>query len=368
MEQYDFLIAGAGLCGCVMADQLTKEGASVLVVEKKDKIGGMCATSDVGGVVMHEYGAHIFRTNDRDIWDYMNSFQEFNRFTNSPLARYKNEIYNLPINMNTLHQLYGVITPDEARAALAEDTVPCDDPQNLKDYVLSVAGRRVYEVLIKGYTEKQWGKKCEELPKEVMRRIPIRFTYDNNYFNAKYQGCPPLGYSPIFAQMLSKADLWLSTDFVDARSILQKVAKKIVYTGPLDTLFGFCEGRLPYRSLRFEHKVYQRNNVQGVAVVNWTDAETPWTRSIEHKHFAFGDDLPYTVVTKEFPVHDPSPDDEPFYPLNSPENDALHERYMQMAEDASICVAGRLGEYRYYDMEDTIKSALKEARALLKRS
>lgn len=365
MQKYDFLIVGAGLCGCVLADQLTKAGASVLVVEKKRKIGGMCSTKDVGGIIVHEYGAHIFRTDEKPIWDYMNSFEEFNRFTNSPIARFGDELFNLPINMNTLHQLYGCVTPDEARAYLKADTVPCDDPVTLKEYVLSVAGKRVYEKLIKGYTEKQWGKPCEELPKEIMKRIPIRFTFDNNYYDSKYQGCPPHGYTPIFEQMLSKADLWLSTDFVDARGILHKVAKKIIYTGPLDALFGFSEGKLEYRSLRFHHDFYNVNNHQGVAVVNWTDLRTPYTRSIEHKHFNFGDDLEYTIVTKEYPVNDPLPDDEPFYSVNDERNNALHEQYMRKASERGYIVAGRLGEFRYYDMQDTIKSAMNIASALI---
>ncbi|NHM13841.1 UDP-galactopyranose mutase [Xiamenia xianingshaonis] len=360
MKKYDLLIVGAGLFGCVVAHEAHKRGKSVLVIEKRNHIGGNCYTRSVDGINVHQYGAHIFRTADKAIWRYMEQFCEFNHFVNSPIANFKGEIYNMPFNMNTFHALWGVVTPDEARAKIEEQRIPCEDPQNLEQHILSMAGPDIYEKLVRGYTEKQWGRPCTELPPSIMRRIPMRFIYDNNYFRDPYQGIPMGGYTAVMERMLESADIRLETDYLDDREGFDALADLVVYTGPLDALYGYEFGELGYRGLRFEHQLLECPNYQGVAVVNYTDRETPYTRIIEHKHFEFLES-PTTVISREYPC-DWKPGDEPYYPMEDAENRERYERYrLRAAQEEKLRVGGRLGEYRYYDMQDTVKSALSKA-------
>lgn len=357
-EKYDLLIIGAGLFGSVIAREALDRGLSVLVVEKRDHIGGNCYTKTVENINVHVYGAHIFRTTDRSIWNYMERFCEFNHFVNSPVANYRGKLFNLPFNMNTFYQLWGVTTPDEAKQVIEEQRIPCDNPQNLEEHILSLAGYDIYEKLVKGYTEKQWGKSCKELPPSIMRRIPLRFIFDNNYFNDPYQGIPKGGYTAVFDQLLQGADIILGVDYLNDRSHLDTLADKIVYTGTMDAFYDFRYGPLEYRGLKFEHDLLQTSNYQGVAVVNYTDAQTPFTRIIEHKHFEFGTQ-PHTVITREYPVTW-EPGSDPYYPMEDTDNRERFERYKSLAEQENkIKFGGRLGEYRYYDMQDTIKSALR---------
>lgn len=357
---YDLLIVGSGLFGSIIANEANKKGLSTLVVEKRNHIGGNCYTEAIEGINVHKYGAHIFRTNDLPVWDYMQRYCTFNNFVNSPVANFHGEIYNMPFNMNTFHGLWGVVTPEEAKQMIDSQRIPCDNPSNLEEHILSLAGTDIYEKLVKGYTEKQWGCACSELPPSIMRRIPLRFTYDNNYFTDRYQGIPEGGYTPIFEQMLANSDVQLETDFIANRAELTPLAERIVYTGPIDEFYNYDFGPLGYRSLRFEHDILDEENHQGVAVVNYTDAETPYTRTIEHKHFEFGDQ-PKTVVSREYP-QDWSIGIEPYYPMEDKVNIDAYHRYKDLADkDSNVYFGGRLGEYRYYDMQDTVKSALRKA-------
>lgn len=364
-SRYDLLVVGSGLFGAVIAHEAMKGGKRVLVLEKRDHIGGNCYTKVVDGINVHLYGAHIFRTNDKSIWEYMGQFCEFNNFVNSPVANYNGELYNLPFNMNTFHELWGVVTPQEAREKIRSQCIACDSPDNLEDHILSLAGSDIYEKLVKGYTEKQWGKSCRELPTSIMRRIPLRFIYDNNYFNDRYQGIPIGGYTPIIEKMLDGAEVRLGVDYLDEKSSFDAMADMVVYTGAIDSYFDYCFGPLEYRSLRFEHELLEEENHQGVAVMNYTDRETPYTRIIEHKHFEFGTQ-PRTVITREYPQEWQVGVD-PYYPMEDEGNRSLYRRYAEKAMlESKVRFGGRLGEYRYYDMQDTVKSALEKVREWLK--
>lgn len=363
-KKYDLLVVGAGLFGSIVAHEAKKAGRRVLVIERRDHIGGNCYTKEVEGINVHLYGAHIFRTSDKAIWQYMEQFCEFNHFVNSPVANYKGELYNLPFNMNTFHALWGVITPQQAQDAIERTRVPKDNPSNLEEHILNLAGRDIYEKLVKGYTEKQWGQPCNELPPSIMRRIPLRFTYDNNYFRDPYQGVPKGGYTKVFENMLDGIEVQLGVDYLLSREEWNAVAETVVYTGAVDAFYEYQYGELGYRGLRFEHELLDEQNHQGVAVVNYTDAETPYTRMIEHKHFEFGEQ-PMTVVSREYPA-DWKRGEEPYYPMEDAENRARYARYAKLAaREESVVFGGRLGEYRYYDMQDTVKSALAAASALL---
>lgn len=364
MAQYDLLIVGSGLFGAVLAHEATSLGKKVLVLEKRDHIGGNCYTQEIEGINVHLYGAHIFRTNNKFIWDYMQQFCEFNNFVNSPVANYNGELYNMPFNMNTFNKLWGVRTPAEAMEKIESQRIPCDNPSNLEEHILSLVGPDVYEKLVKGYTEKQWGTSCNELPPSIMRRIPLRFVYDNNYFNDRYQGIPVGGYTPVLEKMLEGAEVRLGVDYLQDQEAYDSLADLIVYTGPIDSYFDYQYGPLGYRSLKFEHEVVDNPNLQGVAVMNYTDADTPYTRTIEHKHFEFGDQ-DRTVISYEYP-QDWEIGVEPFYPMEDAENIARYERYLELAgKEPKTKFGGRLGEYRYYDMQDTVKSALAKAQAWL---
>ena len=356
-KPYDYLIVGSGLFGAVFAHEAMRHGKTCLVVEKRDHVGGNIACEKIEDIVVHRYGAHIFHTNDRRVWEYVNALAEFNRYTNSPIANYKGEIYNMPFNMNTFQRMWGVSTPAEAEAEIGRQrTEITGTPQNLEEQAISLVGRDIYEKLIKGYTEKQWGRDCTELPAWIIRRLPVRLTYDNNYFNDRYQGIPIGGYNVLIDRLLEGADIRLQTDFLEHRAELTALAETIVYTGTVDAYFDYCYGKLEYRSLRFETEVLDEQNHQGVAVVNYTDRETPYTRIIEHKHFEFGQQ-PKTVITREYP-HTWQAGDEPYYPVNNDRNQELYARYAALAEKENVIFGGRLAEYRYYDMDKVIASAL----------
>ncbi len=375
MKEYDYLIVGTGLFGCVFAERAAKEGKKILMVEKRDHIGGNIYTDVLAGIDVHVYGAHIFHTNNKEVWDYITRFGEFNRYTNCPIARYKDELYNLPFNMNTFHALWGVKTPDEAKAMIekqtaeARSTIPDpENPANLREQALLLAGKDIYEKLIEGYTEKQWGRRATELPPFIIKRLPFRFTYDNNYFNAKYQGIPVRGYSDLIQNILKEGmnsgliKILVKTDFFKEREELTEKAEKIVYTGPLDEYFDKKLGALEFRSLRFETEVMDCDNFQGNAVVNYTEYEIPYTRIIEHKHFALGTHVVgKTVVTKEYPA-DWTPGAEPYYPVNDERNNKLCEEYMKLAKaERNVFFGGRLGLYKYFDMDQVIAEALNTA-------
>ena len=365
---YDYLIVGSGLFGAVFAEQALSRGKRVLVVEKRPQIGGNVFTEEVEGVTVHRYGAHIFHTNDEEVWAYVNRFARFNRFTNSPVANFRGELYSLPFNMNTFHEMWGVVTPAEAEEKIAEErrkyAVP--EPKNLEEQALSLVGRDIYEKLIKGYTEKQWGRPCSELPAFIIKRLPLRMTFDNNYFDAKYQGIPEEGYTKLIERLLSGAEIRLDTDYLKQREALNALAEKVVYTGPVDAYFDYRFGALAYRSLRFETEVLDIPNFQGNAAVNYTDRETPWTGIIEHKWFTFGKDplgnpLPKTVITKEY-SSEWHPGEEAYYPVNDEKNNALYEKYKALAgRESGVIFGGRLAEYRYYDMDRVIGEALHAA-------
>ncbi len=364
MKQYDYLIVGSGLFGATFAHEAMKHGKKCLVVEKRPHIGGNIYTEEVDGVTVHRYGAHIFHTSDRRVWDYVTAQTPCNRYTNSPIANYKGEIYNMPFNMNTFHQMWGVNTPQEAKAELARQRAEITgEPQNLEEQAISLVGRDIYEKLIKGYTEKQWGKDCKDLPAFIIKRLPVRFIYDNNYFNDPYQGVPIDGYTALIERLLAGADIRLSTDYLEHREELAALAQTVVYTGTIDGYFGYCYGNLEYRSLRFETETYDTDNYQGVAVVNYTDRETPYTRVIEHRHFV-NCDSDKTVVTREYSAVWKE-GDEPYYPVNDEKNQQLYAKYAALAEkETDVIFGGRLAEYKYYDMDKVIASALSVTDAL----
>lgn len=356
---YDYLIVGSGLFGAVFAEQMTSAGKKCLVIERREHIGGNCYTKEIEGIQVHMYGAHIFRTSNEEIWDYMRRFCKFNHFINSPIANYKGEIYNMPFNMNTFNKMWGVVTPAQAQAKIQEQRKFLSHaPSNLEEHVIQMVGTDIYNKLVKGYTEKQWGRPCTELPASIMRRLPIRFTYDNNYFNDPYQGIPIGGYTAVMEAMLDGSDVQVGCDFSKNRDFYLKMAKRVLYTGAIDEFFEYQYGPLEYRSLRFEHQILDQENYQGVAVVNYTDRDTPYTRIIEHKHFEFGKQEK-TVISKEYP-YEWYLGVEPYYPINDEKNQRMLAKYKELAQSQkNIIFGGRLGEYRYYDMQDTIASALK---------
>lgn len=365
--QYDYLIVGAGLFGAVFAQQAKAQGKRVLVIDRRDHIGGNVYTETVAGINVHKYGAHIFHTNNKGVWDYITAFGEFNRFTNSPVANYKGEIYSLPFNMYTFNQMWGVVTPAEAAAKIAEQRQEITgEPQNLEEQAISLVGRDIFEKLIKGYTEKQWGRDCKDLPAFIIKRLPVRYTYDNNYFNALYQGIPMGGYTKLVARLLEGIEVRLGTDYLRQRDEYRNMAAKVIYTGPIDEFFDYRLGTLEYRSVRFENELLDMPNFQGNAAVNYTDRETPWTRIIEHKWFEFGkdeqgNDLPQTVISREY-SSEWQKGDEPYYPVNDEKNSALYAKYKAEAAKLDyVRFGGRLGTYSYYDMDVTIEMALKAA-------
>ena len=360
--KYDYLIVGAGLFGAVFAREMADSGKTVLVIDKRNHIAGNIYTEDVNGIQVHRYGAHIFHTNDRSVWTYANRFSEFNRYTNSPVANYHGEIYNLPFNMNTFNRMWGVVTPDEAKRKIEEQRTIAGitEPQNLEEQAIRLVGTDIYEKLIKGYTAKQWGRPCSELPAFIIKRLPVRFTYDNNYFNALYQGVPTEGYTKMVERMLDGVEVQLEIDNLADKQALDALAKKVVYTGPIDAYFDYIFGALQYRSIRFETELLDTDNYQGNAVVNYTDFETPYTRIIEHKHFTFGTQ-PVTVISREYSI-EWELGNEPYYPVNDEKNSMLYMRYKSLADsEKNVVFGGRLGEYRYYDMDAVISSALKLA-------
>ena len=363
--KYDYLIVGAGLYGAIFAHEAKKAGKSVLVIDKRPNIAGNVYTEEVEGIQVHKYGAHIFHTNSKKVWDYVNQFAEFNRFTNSPVANYNGELYSLPFNMYTFNKMWGVVTPEEAAAKIEEQKKEANitEPKNLEEQAISLVGTDIYEKLIKGYTEKQWGRSCKELPAFIIKRLPVRFTFDNNYFNALYQGIPVGGYTKMVAHMLEGVEVRLDTDYLADRETFDEMADKVVYTGAIDAYFDYKLGTLEYRSVRFETELLDMPNFQGNAAVNYTDAKTPWTRIIEHKWFEFGkdakgNDLEKTVISREY-SSEWKPGDEPYYPVNDEKNGTLYAQYRELAEkEERVIFGGRLGEYKYYDMDQVIAAAL----------
>ncbi|MEI3166802.1 MAG: UDP-galactopyranose mutase [Lachnospiraceae bacterium] len=362
---YDYLVVGAGLYGAVFAHEAKKYGKSVLVIDKRPNIAGNVYTEDVEKIHVHKYGAHIFHTNNRKVWEYVNQFAEFNRFTNSPVANYHGELYSLPFNMYTFNKMWGVVTPEEAAAKIEEQkkAAGITEPKNLEEQAISLIGTDIYEKLVKGYTEKQWGRPCSELPAFIIKRLPVRLTFDNNYFNALYQGIPMGGYTKMVANMLEGIEVKLGVNYLAEKEVYDKLAEKVIYTGAIDAYFDFKLGALEYRSVRFETELLDKPNFQGNAAVNYTDAETPWTRIIEHKWFEFGKDdegneIPKTVISREY-SSEWKPGDEPYYPVNDEKNGNLYAEYKKLAEqEKKIVFGGRLGEYKYYDMDAVIASAL----------
>ena len=366
--KYDYLIVGSGLFGSVFAHEMTKKGKKCLIIERRDHIGGNVYTEEKEGTNVHKYGAHIFHTSNKEVWNYINQFAEFNRYTNSPVANYKGELYNLPFNMNTFYQMWKVKTPDEARAKIEEQKKESGitDPKNLEEQAISLIGRDIYEKLVKGYTQKQWGKECTELPSFIIKRLPVRFTYDNNYFNDSYQGIPIGGYTKIIEKLLEGIEVRLNTDFFDKKEEYMEMADKILFTGMIDQYFDYCFGELEYRGLKFESETLDTNNYQGNAVINYTDAETPFTRIIEHKHFEIPSnelgtdkDSDKTIITREYPKQWEK-GQEAYYPVNDEKNSALYEKYKEVAEkEENVIFGGRLGMYQYFDMWKVIEEALK---------
>lgn len=366
MSQYDYLVVGAGLYGAVFAHEAKKRGKSVLVVDKRPNIAGNVYTEEIAGINVHKYGAHIFHTNDKALWEYVNQFAEFNRYTNSPVANYHGELYSLPFNMYTFNRMWGVVTPEEAAAKIEEQRQAAGiaQPRNLEEQAISLVGTDIYEKLIKGYTEKQWGRPCHELPSFIIRRLPVRLTFDNNYFNARYQGIPMGGYTRMVANMLDGIPVRLQVDYLAHKGELDQLAGQVIYTGPVDAYFGYTLGNLEYRSVRFETEVLDKPNFQGNAVINYTDRETPWTRIIEHKWFEFGTQ-PKTVISREYSA-EWKPGDEPYYPVNDEKNSALYTKYAELAKaEPHVHFGGRLGEYKYYDMDAVILAALRLRETLL---
>ena len=362
---YNYLIIGSGLFGAVFAHEAKKRRKSVLVIERRNHTGGNIYCEEKGGINIHKYGAHIFHTDYKDVWDYVNQFVEFNNFVNSPVANYKGELYNLPFNMNTFSKMWGVVTPAEAAAKIAEQRrAITGEPKNLEEQAISLIGTDVYTKLIKGYTEKQWGRSCTELPAFIIQRLPVRYTFDNNYFNDRYQGIPVGGYNKLINALLDGVEVRLGVDYNKHREEYQDIAETVVYTGPIDAYFNYSLGPLEYRGLRFETERLEEENHQGVAVVNYTEREVPYTRSIEHKHFEFGKQ-PVTYVTKEYPA-DWKPGEEAYYPVNNDQNQKLYAQYVELArKEKNVIFGGRLAEYKYYDMDDVIKSALDVAEKVL---
>ena len=370
--KYDYLVVGSGLYGAVFAREAADRGKKVLVIDKRPNVAGNIYTEKVEGIHVHKYGAHIFHTNDTKVWKYITRFAEFNRFTNSPVANYRGELYSLPFNMYTFNKMWGVVTPTEAAAKIEEQKKEAciTEPKNLEEQAISLVGRDIFEKLIKGYTEKQWGRDCKELPAFIIKRLPVRLTFDNNYFNALYQGIPIGGYTQLVEHLLEGIEVRLNTDYLEQKEELDRLAETVVYTGPIDAYFGYSLGALEYRSVRFETEVLDIPNFQGNAAVNYTDRETPWTRIIEHKWFEFGKDeqgldLPKTVISREY-SSEWKPGDEPYYPVNDEKNGALYAEYKKLADaEQNVIFGGRLAEYRYYDMDAVIASALKKSEEVL---
>lgn len=366
--KYDYLVVGAGLYGAVFARQAADAGKKVLVIDRRGHIGGNVYTEKVEGIDVHKYGAHIFHTNNEAAWRYVNRYVSFNRFTNSPVANYKGELYSLPFNMYTFNKMWGVVTPDQAREKIEAQRreAGITEPQNLEEQAISLVGVDIYEKLIKGYTQKQWGRPCRELPSFIIKRLPVRFTFDNNYFNALYQGIPLGGYTRLVENLLQGVEVRLNLDYLEHKQELDALADRVLYTGPIDAYFGYSLGALEYRSVRFEHELLDKPNFQGNAAVNYTDAETPYTRIIEHKWFTFGKDeqgrdLPKTIISREY-SSEWHPGDEPYYPVNDDKNSALYERYKALGQqEQGVFFGGRLGEYKYYDMDAVIAAALEAA-------
>ena len=362
--KYDYLIVGAGLYGSIFAREATDRGYKCLVIDKRPYVGGNVHTDKIEGINVHTYGAHIFHTNNKEVWEYLNRFCEFNRFTNSPVANYKGELYSLPFNMYTFNKMWGVVTPEEARQIIEEQKKEISgEPKNLEEQAISLVGRDIYEKLIKGYTEKQWGRDCKELPSFIIRRLPVRLTFDNNYFNALYQGIPVGGYTKMVENILKGIDVRVNCDYLDDKDYYDSLADKVVYTGPIDAYFNYSLGTLEYRSVRFETEILNKSNFQGNAAVNYTDRETPFTRIIEHKWFEFGKDengkdLPKTVISREY-SSEWKLGDEPYYPVNDEKNGALYQKYRELSmKKENVIFGGRLGEYKYYDMDATVAAVL----------
>lgn len=369
---YDYLIVGAGLYGAVCARELTDSGKKVLVIDKRNHIAGNIYTEKIEGINVHKYGAHIFHTNNKTVWDYVNRFSVFNRFTNSPVANYKGELYSLPFNMYTFNKMWGVVTPEEAALKIAEQRKEITgEPNNLEEQAISLVGRDIYEKLIKGYTEKQWGRDCKDLPSFIIKRLPVRLTFDNNYFNALYQGIPIGGYTSMVANMLSGIEVKTGIDYLEKKEELDKLTSNVIYTGPIDAYFNYSLGYLEYRSVKFENELIDKPNFQGNAAVNYTDRETPWTRIIEHKWFEFGkdengNDLPKTVISKEY-SSEWKPGDEPYYPVNDEKNSLLFSEYKKLTDkEKNVIFGGRLGEYKYYDMDQVIAAALEKINCIIR--
>lgn len=364
--KYDYLIVGAGLYGAVFAREATDEGKKVLVIDRRKSIAGNVYTENIEGINVHKYGAHIFHTNNKEVWEYVNRFAVFNRFTNSPVANYHGELYSMPFNMYTFNKMWGVVTPEEAKTKIEQQKKEIiGTPKNLEEQAISLVGRDIYEKLVKGYTEKQWGRDCKDLPAFIIKRLPVRFTYDNNYFNALYQGIPIGGYTKMVEKMLDGIEVKLNTDFFDNREEYKTIAEKTVYTGPIDRYFDYKLGTLEYRTVKFETELLDIPNYQGNAAVNYTDRETPWTRIIEHKWFEFGkdsegNDLSKTVISREFST-EWKLGDEPYYPVNDKKNSELYEKYRAITQsEKNVIFGGRLGEYKYYDMDMVIAAALRQ--------
>lgn len=369
--QYDYLIVGAGLYGAVFAQQAIAHGKSVLVIDKRNHIGGNVFTENIEGINVHKYGAHIFHTNSKEVWEYITRFADFNRYTNSPIANYNGELYSLPFNMYTYNKMWGVVTPQEAKAKIDEQRTSANitEPKNLEEQAISLVGTDIYEKLIKGYTEKQWGRPCTELPPFIIKRLPVRLTFDNNYFNALFQGIPIGGYTEMISKMLNGAEIITGVDYLENKTELDSLAETIVFTGSIDSYFNYCYGELQYRSVRFETEILDTDNYQGNAVVNYTDRETPYTRIIEHKWFEFGKDkygkaVPKTVISREY-SSEWKPGDEPYYPVNDERNNDLYLKYKSLAEkEQRVIFGGRLGEYKYYDMDVVISAALDKTKSI----
>ena len=373
---YDYLVVGSGLYGAIFAYEANKKGKKVLVIDKREHVGGNIYTESKDGINVHKYGAHIFHTSNKEVWEYINQFAEFNRYTNSPVARYKDELYNMPFNMNTFNKLWGVVTPKEAKEKIEQEKKEAGitEPKNLEEQAISLVGKTIYEKLVKGYTEKQWGQKATELPSFIIKRLPVRFIYDNNYFNNVYQGIPVGGYTKIIEKMLDGIEVRLNCDFFENRKELENMAEKIIFTGQIDKYYNYRFGELEYRSLRFETEELDEENYQGNAVVNYTEYEVPYTRIIEHKHFEYGASLgkmpegkalEKTIITKEYP-DTWNKEKEPYYPINNERNNSLYEKYKQLADnDTKFIFGGRLGQYKYYDMDKVIEEALNLSKKIL---